>query len=56
MYTCRLCRWQVDLDDVAIRFTAGDVICVKCYARETQTDKRMSAAMERDARRTVNEG
>jgi hypothetical protein len=55
MYRCRICRFEVTLDDVSLRFTVGDCICVLCYARETHTDKRMPAAVKRDAQRTADQ-
>ena len=55
MYVCRICHFQITLDDIALKFTSGMVICVRCFARETHTDRPMPAAVKRDATRTVNE-
>lgn len=55
MWTCRLCRFEVSLDDVALKFTSGMVICVTCFARETQTEKPMPPAVKRDAVRAVED-
>lgn len=49
MFTCRLCHWEVTLDDVALKFCSGMVICVTCFARETQTERRMPSEVRRGA-------
>jgi len=57
MFTCCLCRFEVLLDDVAIRFQFrhGAVICLSCFERETESKKPMAASLSREARRTVEE-
>ena len=48
MYTCQLCRFEMELDDVALRRGAGGCICLTCYGRETGTTRRMPKALRRD--------
>jgi hypothetical protein len=55
MIRCRICRFEVTLDDVSLKFTVGDCICVLCYARETHSEKPMPAAVKRDAQRTADQ-
>ena len=55
MIRCRICRFEVPLDDISIRFAAGDCICVVCFAREVHDEKHMSATVRRDAQRTADQ-
>ncbi len=41
MFTCRICRFDAELDDVAVPGAGPRCICVRCFARETGTAKRM---------------
>ncbi len=50
MWTCRLCQWQVTLDDVVVGLRADRCICLRCYLRETG-DVRV---MPRDFRREID--
>jgi len=47
MYTCVICRSEVELDDVIIPIEIGCCICLRCFNREEQTD----LPMPRDRRR-----
>jgi hypothetical protein len=51
MYTCRLCRWEVTLDDVVVSLRGERCICLRCYLRETGDSRRMPA----DFRREIDE-
>ena len=51
MRTCRLCRWQVLLDDVAITLRGDRCICLRCYLRETQSTR----VMPKDYRRQIDD-
>lgn len=42
MFTCVLCRFEVLLDDAVTPTAAGRCVCVRCFARETETERRMS--------------
>jgi len=41
MYLCTLCHFDCPLDDVVVAAAAGRCICLRCYARETETTKPM---------------
>jgi hypothetical protein len=41
MFTCLICRFDAELDDVALRRGGPRCICLRCYTRETGTEKRM---------------
>jgi hypothetical protein len=47
VYTCRLCLWQVTLDDVVVELRGARCICLRCYLRETGTSRPMSAQLRR---------
>ena len=55
MYQCRLCSWEVTLDDVVLRFLSGRCICLRCYLHETETEKAMTADMRRDTQRAIQD-
>ena len=48
MYTCQLCRFEIYLDDVALRCGDTRCICLACYGRETDTAVRMPRGLRRD--------
>jgi hypothetical protein len=48
MITCRICRFDTELDDVAIPGEGGWCICVRCFARETNTTKPMPKWLRRE--------
>lgn len=54
MYRCVICRFDVELDDVVIRGDAG-CICLRCYERETRSEKRMDKRLRRQLMQTLNE-
>ncbi|MGD9893463.1 MAG: hypothetical protein AB7R89_04760 [Dehalococcoidia bacterium] len=35
MWTCRICHFDTEFDDVELAFVDGRCICVRCFARET---------------------
>ncbi len=41
MFTCRICHFATELDDVAVRGPADRSICLRCYSRETDTGRPM---------------
>ena len=51
MRTCRLCLWQVVLDDVVVELRGERCICLRCYLRETDNAR----LMPKDYRRQVEE-
>jgi hypothetical protein len=46
MYICRICRFEVELDDVAIGGEGATCICLRCFARETGAAKPMPKALQ----------
>ena len=48
MRTCRLCQWQVVLDDVVVMLKGDGCICLACYLRETGDTRRMPKDFARD--------
>jgi hypothetical protein len=47
MFTCHICRFDTELDDVAVLAHGGRCICLRCYARETDTAKPMPKILRR---------
>jgi recombinational DNA repair protein (RecF pathway) len=47
MYTCQLCRFDLPLDDVALRRGEDGCICLACYSRETDSARPMPKALRR---------
>ena len=52
---CWQCHFEIELDDVAIRGTTRTV-CLRCFERQTGTEKRMPDAVRRDATRAAGQG
>jgi hypothetical protein len=51
MFTCRLCQWEVTLDDVVVSLRGDRCICLRCYLRETGDNRRMP----KDFRQEIDE-
>ena len=47
MWTCTICRFATELDDVVVTTTRGACICLRCFDRETDQSKPMSKALRR---------
>ena len=47
MLPCIICRFEQELDDVAVLAGGGRCICLRCYARETDTARPMSKELRR---------
>jgi hypothetical protein len=47
MEICSICRFATALDDVQVRGVGGFCVCLRCYARETNTDRPMPRALRR---------
>ncbi|HEY7293750.1 MAG TPA: hypothetical protein VH916_01870 [Dehalococcoidia bacterium] len=47
MYRCTICRFDCPLDDVVLLRASGGCICLRCFLRETGTEKRMSKQLRR---------
>jgi len=48
MFHCQLCRFEVYLDDVALRRGEDGCVCLACFTRETGTARRMPKALRRE--------
>jgi hypothetical protein len=49
MAACIICRFDVELDDIAITGSRPQrVVCLRCYGRETGTARRMPKALRRE--------
>jgi hypothetical protein len=47
MWTCRICRFETELDDVEVRHGQDQCICLRCFARETDSGRPMPKALRR---------
>jgi hypothetical protein len=47
MTTCRICHFEMELDDVAVPGGAGRCICLRCYGSATGTARPMPGALQR---------
>jgi len=47
MTSCRICRFETELDGVAVHWGDGRCICLRCYGRETGSARRMSKTLQR---------
>ncbi len=48
MMTCIICRFDVELDDVAIGSAHERCVCLRCYGRETGTSLAMPKTLQRE--------
>ena len=48
MWTCRICRFATDLDDVVIATAHGTCICLRCFLRETGSARPLPQALRHD--------
>ena len=48
MFTCEICRFDVQLDDRALRRGPAGCVCVACYARTTGHALRMPKTLRRE--------
>lgn len=51
MKNCCVCHFEMFLDDVAVESQTGRAICLRCYARLTETERRLprKLSLELDA-------
>ena len=45
MYHCILCAFDVELDDTVVTSGNGRCICLSCFNKETQSEKRMGKSL-----------
>ncbi len=55
MWTCRICRFETELDDVVVAFATGGCVCLRCYGRETATARPMPKALRQELIATLAE-
>ncbi len=48
MYTCTICHFGTELDDVVVATPGGLCICLRCYERETESGLPMPKALRRE--------
>jgi hypothetical protein len=48
VYTCVICHFATECDDVVVATVTGGCVCLRCYARETATELVMPKALRRD--------
>lgn len=46
--TCVICRYAIELDDVVLAGGVRGCICLRCFARETGTERPMPKPLRRD--------
>ena len=53
MWTCTICRFTAELDDVVVTTAHGACICLRCFDRETDQSKPMPKALRRQLAATL---
>jgi hypothetical protein len=48
MERCLICLSDVELEDAVAAMRSGTCICVRCFARETKTERPIPAALRRE--------
>ena len=48
MATCIICRFTTELDDVVITGTSRHCICLRCFARETGSERRLAKGLQHE--------
>ncbi len=49
MYQCVICRFDVQLDDAVAPTAGGHCVCLRCFARETESER----PMDKDFRQSI---
>ena len=53
MRPCILCHFATELDDVALILAAGGIICLRCFDRETASQRPMPKPLRRQLEATL---
>ena len=53
MYTCAICHFATELDDVVALTTPGHCICLRCFHRETESSLPMPKSLRRQVIATL---
>ncbi len=48
MYTCRICRFEVELDDAIVTTAKGGCVCLRCYLVQVEDHKPLSKELRRE--------
>ncbi len=56
MFHCIICATDVVMDEVEMEVAEGRCICLRCWARETDTGKPLSRRLRLEATRAAEEG
>jgi hypothetical protein len=48
MATCKICRYETELDDVVLGGRIGWCVCLRCFDRETGSGRPMSKGLRRE--------
>jgi hypothetical protein len=48
MQTCRICRFEIEMDDVVLTQADGRCICLACYGRATGSGLLMPKPLRRE--------
>lgn len=48
MYRCFLCRFEVELDDVALLNSTGRCLCLRCYLRQLDQPLSVPETLQRE--------
>jgi len=46
--TCIICHFETELDDIVVAGAGGQCICLRCYARETNSERPMPKELRRE--------
>jgi hypothetical protein len=53
MYRCLICRFEVQLDDAIAATRRGTCICLRCYARETNSEHPLPLSLRREVEQAL---
>ncbi len=48
MLRCILCAFDAEIDDAVVIGAGGRCICLRCFSKETNNEKRMDKHLRRD--------
>jgi hypothetical protein len=48
MITCTICKYETEIDDVALGGPSGRCVCLRCFTRETDSTRPMPKALRRE--------
>ena len=53
MLHCILCAFDTEVDDAVVTGSNGRCICLRCFTRETDSQKRMAPQLRRELAATL---